>query len=67
MNVAVDFGDKKLGDQIKAASKHKIPYVMVVGPDELSRSGTFTVRNLESGLEEKTLSREQLAEFFLNL
>jgi histidyl-tRNA synthetase len=23
--VAVDFGDKKLSDQIKAASKHKIP------------------------------------------
>jgi histidyl-tRNA synthetase len=65
VNVAIDFGDKKLGDQIKSASKHKIPFLMVVGPDELA-SGEFVVRNLETGSEQK-LNREQLSEFFLNL
>jgi histidyl-tRNA synthetase len=63
--VAIDFGEKKLGDQLKAASKHKIPYVMVVGEDELA-SGTFTVRDLMSG-DEKSLSREELSHFFLSL
>lgn len=63
VNVAVDFGERKLGDQIKAASRHKIPWLMVVGQDELA-SGAFTVRNLESGLEE-TLPREALAGFLL--
>lgn len=63
VNVAVDFGEKKLGDQIKTAAKHKVPYLMVVGQDELA-SGQFVVRNLESG-DETTLAREQLPDFFL--
>ena len=63
--VAVDFGDKKLGKQIETASKHKIPYVIVVGADEVT-SGVFKVKDLATG-EEKKLSREQLASFFLNL
>ncbi|HUD03102.1 MAG TPA: histidine--tRNA ligase [Candidatus Paceibacterota bacterium] len=63
VNVAVDFGDKKLGDQIKTASKHSIPYLMVVGDNELS-SGTFVVRNLTTG-EETSLAKHDLANFFL--
>jgi histidyl-tRNA synthetase len=65
VNVAVDFGEKKLAEQIKTASKHKIPFLIVVGEHELA-SGQFVVRDLASG-EEKTLNRAQLAEFFLNL
>jgi histidyl-tRNA synthetase len=63
VNVAVDFGDKKLGDQIKTASKHSIPYLTVVGDNELS-SGTFVVRNLATG-EETSLGKNDLANFFL--
>lgn len=59
---AVDFGEKKLADQIKTASKHKIPYLLVVGEDELT-SNTFTIRDLETG-DEKKFSREQLGSFF---
>jgi histidyl-tRNA synthetase len=62
--VAVDFGEKKLGDQIKAAGKHRIPYLIVIGDDE-AKSGTYTVKDLATGEEEKR-SKEQLAEFFLN-
>ena len=65
VNVAVDFGDKKLGDQIKTAVKHRIPYLVVLGENELA-SGVVVVRELVSGAEKK-LSKEQLAEFFLNV
>lgn len=64
VNVAVDFGERKLGDQIRAAAKHKIPWLMVVGENELAQ-GQFTVRNLESGHEE-TLPQGALADFILN-
>lgn len=61
--VAVDFGEKKLGDQIKTAAKHKIPYLLVAGDNEL-RSGEFTVRNLETGVEQK-LARSELAPYLV--
>jgi histidyl-tRNA synthetase len=63
ITVALDFGEKKLGDQLKAASKHNIPYVIVVGEDELM-AGAFTVRDLASGAQEH-VGREELAAFFL--
>lgn len=63
--VAVDFGDKKIADQIKAAAKHHIPYLLVIGSNEVT-SGTFVVRNLVSGAEE-SLTKAELAAFFLNL
>jgi histidyl-tRNA synthetase len=63
--VAVDFGDKKLGDQIKAAAKHKIPYLLVVGEDEVA-SGSYNVTDVASG-EKTALSGDQLSAFFLNL
>lgn len=63
IGAAVDFGERKLGDQIKAATKHKIPYLIVVGQDE-AKSGSFSVKDLSTGKEEKR-SKEDLAEFFL--
>jgi histidyl-tRNA synthetase len=62
VNAAVDFGERKLGEQIKTATKHAIPNLIVVGQDELA-SGQFAVRNLESGAEE-TLPRGTLARYF---
>lgn len=64
INAAIDFGERKLGDQIKTATKHKIPRLLVVGEDELA-ADAFTVRNLESGAEEK-LSRDALADYLKN-
>lgn len=61
LNVAVDFGEKKLGDQIKAAAKHKIPWLIVVGEDELS-ANQFKVRNLDTGHEE-TMPAEAIASY----
>jgi histidyl-tRNA synthetase len=65
VSAAIDFGERKLGDQIKAAGKHKIPYLLVVGEDELSE-GSFVVRNLSTGAEEK-IERDRLADYFNEL
>ncbi|MEI6863853.1 MAG: histidine--tRNA ligase [Candidatus Adlerbacteria bacterium] len=65
VNVAVDFGEKKLADQIKTAVKHAIPYLIVVGANEIA-SGTFGIRNLLNGTEAPH-TREELAAFFLSL
>jgi histidyl-tRNA synthetase len=65
VNAAVDFGEKKLSDQIRQASKNHIPFLVVVGDTE-AQSGMFVVRDLESGTE-KTLNREQLGAFFLTI
>ena len=62
VTVAVDFGERKLGDQIKAAAKHKIPWLIVVGEDELA-SGIYNVKNLETGAAEP-VARDDLAGFF---
>ncbi|MCE9644099.1 histidine--tRNA ligase [Candidatus Parcubacteria bacterium] len=62
VNVAVDFTSRKIGDQIGAADKQRIPYVLVVGERELT-SGIFAVKELASGTETK-LSRTELASFF---
>ncbi len=65
VNVAIDFGERKLGEQIKVAAKHKIPWLVVVGQDELA-SGSFKVKNMASGAEE-SMPREELGSFFSNL
>ena len=62
VDTAVDFADKKLADQIKTATKHKIPHVIVVGDTEKT-SGEFKVRSLSTG-EEVTLARGALVDYF---
>lgn len=59
LNVAIDFGERKLGDQIKAASKHRIPWLIVAGENEFAK-GEFALRNLDTGHEE-VMPLEQLA------
>ena len=62
INVANDFGEKKLSDQIKTAAKHKIPYLIVIGEDE-EKTQTMSVRSLDSG-EEVQLEKSTLVEYF---
>ena len=62
INTAIDFGEKKLGDQLRSANKQKIPYCIVVGADELAQD-KFTVRNLNTG-EEVSFSLADLSGFF---
>ena len=63
INVAVDLGDKRIGDQIKSADKQKIPYIVAVGSREV-QNNTFTIKELASG-KETTVKREEIADAFL--
>jgi histidyl-tRNA synthetase len=61
----VNLSDRKLADQIKTADKHKVPFLIVIGPDEAA-SGNFKVRNLDTGAE-TPVSRGALRSFFLHI
>lgn len=50
INVAADWTGRKIGDQIRAADKLKIPFVMVLGEDEI-REKKYSVKNLLTGIE----------------
>ncbi|MEX2010397.1 MAG: histidine--tRNA ligase [Parcubacteria group bacterium] len=50
IGVAVDWTDRRLGDQIKAADKLKIPRILIIGEDELKTS-IFALKELASGKE----------------
>jgi histidyl-tRNA synthetase len=58
IRVAVDYTGKKVGDQIKNADKKKIPRVIVIG-DEEKKTGTMSIKTLDSG-EEKKVKEEDL-------
>jgi histidyl-tRNA synthetase len=60
VNVAVDFSGRKLGDQIKSADKHKIPFIIVLGEDEI-KTGKYKIKNLANG-DEEFLSQDELIE-----
>ena len=53
INVAVDWTNRKPGDQIKTADKHAIPFVIIIGDDEIA-SGNYRLKYLPTG-EEKLL------------
>lgn len=50
INVIIDITGRKLGDQIRAADKQGIPYIVCIGGDEV-KSGTLKVKELASGVE----------------
>ncbi|OGG71197.1 histidine--tRNA ligase [Candidatus Kaiserbacteria bacterium RIFCSPHIGHO2_12_FULL_53_13] len=60
VTVAVNFSDKRVGDQIRQADKMKIPFVIAVGAQE-RESGRYTIKNLSSG-NEITLPADRIAE-----
>jgi histidyl-tRNA synthetase len=50
VNVAVDLTHRKVGDQIKTADKQKIPFIVVVGENEV-KSDSYTLKQLSDGNE----------------
>ena len=48
INTEVYFDDKKIKAKFKYADKLRIPYVIVIGEDEI-KSGTLTLKNMETG------------------
>ncbi len=52
INTEIYFDNKKIKTKFKYADKLKIPYVIVIGEDEI-KTGTLTLRNMETGEQEK--------------
>ena len=52
INAEVYFDNKKIKAKFKYADKLKIPYVIVIGEDEIN-SGKFTIKNMETGKQEQ--------------
>lgn len=52
INTEIYFDNKKIKTKFKYADKLKIPYVIVIGEDEI-KTGTITLRNMETGEQEK--------------
>ncbi len=60
VTVAINFSGKRIGDQIRAADKMRIPFVIAIGEKE-RLEGRYAVKNLASGAE-ITLPADRLAE-----
>ncbi|MCL5666752.1 MAG: histidine--tRNA ligase [Patescibacteria group bacterium] len=65
VNTAVDFTDRKVSAQVKAADKQNIPFVVVVGEEEI-KSGQFKVKDLKNS-KEQTVSRAGITNFIKKL
>lgn len=66
INTEVYLNDKKLKAKFKYADKLKIPYVVVIGEDEIS-SNTVKIKNMETGEETPTeLDTKKICEVIKN-
>lgn len=50
LKVTVDYSNKKIGDQIKYADKNKIPFVIIIGENEVD-TGKLKIKELATGIE----------------
>ena len=57
-NIAVDISGRKLGDQLKTATKKGLDQCLIVGPEELA-SGDYSLKNLTTG-DSQTVTEQQL-------
>lgn len=60
ITVAVNFSNKRIGDQIRQADKMKVPFVIAVGENERN-SGRYTIKNLATG-NEAVVTADQIAD-----
>lgn len=60
ITVAVNFSNKRLGDQIRQAEKMNIPFIVAVGSKERD-NGHYTLKNIATG-HEITTSADRIAE-----
>jgi histidyl-tRNA synthetase len=50
LNVVVDITERKVSQQVKTADKESVPFVLVVGEEEV-KTGKYKVKNLKDGKE----------------
>lgn len=65
LNIGVDISGKKLVDQLKTIEKRNIPFLIIVGKDELEKN-KFKLRNTETR-EEKETNLEGIANLIPHL
>lgn len=63
INTEVFLEDKKIKAKLKYADKLQIPYVLIVGEDEI-KNNTVTLKNMESG-EQQTIKLEEAIKMLL--
>ncbi|PIR96040.1 MAG: histidine--tRNA ligase [Candidatus Doudnabacteria bacterium CG10_big_fil_rev_8_21_14_0_10_42_18] len=56
-NVEVDLTERKIQAQIKTADREDVPFVLVVGEEEV-KSKRYKVKNLQTGKEEQTAEKD---------
>ncbi len=61
INTAVDYSGKKVGDQIKYADKNKIPFVIVIGDEEV-KTGKLKIKELSRGIETE-ITEDKIPDF----
>lgn len=61
LRVSVDLSDRKISDQIRAADKQAIPFIICIGEDE-TKTRKFKVKNLKTR-EEVLLAEDEIPEF----
>ncbi len=59
LNVSVDLSERKVSQQVKTADKESIPFVLVVGEEEV-KSGKYKVKSLKESKEEEVEGVEAL-------
>ena len=60
INAEVYFDNKKIKAKFKYADRLNVPYVIVIGEDEI-KSGKFTIKNMQEGTQEQ-MSIEKIIE-----
>jgi histidyl-tRNA synthetase len=64
LTVAVDFSEKKIGEQIKTATRKGVPFFIAVGENE-QKTGIYKLKHLETK-KEYEVPEAQLAEVIFN-
>lgn len=57
----ISYGDKSFKSKMKEANKKGVPYILVVGENEVA-SGIYSLKNMESG-QQYNLTKEECLEF----
>ena len=65
VRAAVDLTDKKVSQQVKTADREQIPFVVVVGEEEV-KTGKFKLKNLKEG-KEVEMSADQIISVLRNI
>ncbi|MEA2112384.1 MAG: histidine--tRNA ligase [Patescibacteria group bacterium] len=61
LNIAVNYSNKKIGDQIAIADKKRIPFVICIGENEV-KNNKYQLKNLQTGEEQEVDGQEVVKE-----